>query len=132
VSQTPLPHRTTTRDDRDRADPAPAPAPTPMPTSNCSSGGWRVHQDQTTTRGTRGTKQTNSTHPHDGDRWTMGTDQQTTMNDNNGDDNDNDNDRQSTHPHTDEQPLVGWMAGAPGPNDNEGDEADHQHPPPRR
>jgi hypothetical protein len=85
------------------------------------------------TRGTTGMKQTNSTHPHDGDGWMTGTDQRTTTNNNDGDNNDNDNDRWSTHPHTDEQLLVRWMAGAPGPNDDEGDdgdEADHQHPPP--
>jgi hypothetical protein len=93
-------------------------------------------------RGMTGTKQTNSTHPHDGDRWTMGTDQRMTTNDNDrdnndndGDNNDNDNDRRSTHPHADEQLLIRWMAGAPGLNDNEGDngdKADHQHPPPHR
>jgi hypothetical protein len=58
-----------------------------------------------------------------------------TTNNNDGDNNDNDNDSNqwSTHPHADEKLLVGWMAGAPGLNDDEGDDrdkADHQHPPP--
>jgi hypothetical protein len=38
------------------------------------------------------------------------------MNDNDGD---NDDERQSTHPHADEQLLVGWIVGAPGPYDDD-------------
>jgi hypothetical protein len=37
-----------------------------------------------------------------------------------GDDEDRDDDDEAdTHPHADEQLLIGWMVGAPGPN-NEG------------
>jgi hypothetical protein len=39
----------------------------------------------------------------------------------NNDDGDDDDDRQSTHPHADEQLLVGWIVGAPGPYDDEDD-----------
>src|SRR5882757_6223540 len=44
-------------------------APTPTLTSNCSSGGWRVHQGHATTRGTvRGT--TTTTNQWEGcQRW---------------------------------------------------------------
>jgi hypothetical protein len=36
----------------------------------------------------------------------------------NNDDMDNDDNQQSTHPHTDKQLLIRWIAGAPGLYDN--------------
>jgi len=53
----------------------------------------------------------------------MGTDGHTTTDNNNGDDNNtNDDDQQSTHPHADEQLLIVWMVGAPGPYDDKRDD----------
>jgi hypothetical protein len=45
------------------------------------------------------------------------------MNDDNRDDDDMDNndDQQSTHPHADEQLLIRWIAGAPGPYNDKDD-----------
>jgi hypothetical protein len=90
--------------------------PTHMPPSNCSSGGWWVHQGQTTRDDGDGADPAPAPAPTPmptsnclSGGWRVHQDRMTTRGMTGT------KQTTSTHPHADEQLLVGWMVGAPGP-----------------